>query len=93
MKAESELIQAKFAVRDGTRIRCMLCPHKCVLSEGQKGFCGVRVSIGGKLITTNAFRFTSVALDPVEKKPLYHFYPGSMILSLGSFGCNLACSF
>ncbi len=93
MKTECEFPEAKYAVSDGLRIRCMLCPHKCLLSEGQKGFCSVRTVAGGKLVTENAFRFTSAALDPVEKKPLYYFHPGSKILSLGSFGCNLACSF
>jgi len=72
---------------------CGLCFHQCVLDEGQIGFCKGRQNIQGKIVSLNAGRFSAVALDPIEKKPLYHFYPGSMILSLGSAGCNLRCPF
>lgn len=74
-------------------VECSLCPHHCRLQEGQSGLCQVRVNYAGKLITTNFGEISSLALDPIEKKPLFHFYPGSIILSAGSFGCNLACSF
>ena len=72
---------------------CDLCFHNCRLEEGQTGFCRARRNINGVITSINAHWITSLALDPIEKKPLYHFYPGSKILSIGSFGCNLACPF
>ena len=75
------------------RIVCSLCPHHCRLAEGETGFCRARMNEGGTIRCKNYGRLTSVALDPIEKKPLYHFHPGSFILSVGSFGCNLACPF
>lgn len=73
--------------------RCEVCFRHCNLSEGQRGFCGARVCSGGKVISANYGRITSAALDPIEKKPLARFHPGSMILSVGSYGCNLRCPF
>ena len=73
--------------------RCEVCFRHCELSEGQKGFCGARVCSGGSVIPANYGRITSAALDPIEKKPLARFRPGSMILSVGSYGCNLRCPF
>ncbi len=70
---------------------CNICPHKCKLSEGQYGFCNGRICRDGKVISENYGRITAMALDPIEKKPLYHFYPASKILSVGSYGCNLRC--
>ena len=72
---------------------CDLCFHNCSLEEGQTGFCRARKNVQGVITSINAHWITSLALDPIEKKPLYHFYPGSKILSIGSFGCNLACPF
>lgn len=72
---------------------CALCPHHCTLAEGQTGLCRARQNSGGKIICTNYGRVTSLALDPIEKKPLRRFYPGSLILSVGSYGCNLRCPF
>jgi pyruvate formate lyase activating enzyme len=72
---------------------CNICPHKCKLSEGQYGFCNGRICRDGKVICENYGRTTAMALDPIEKKPLYHFYPGKKILSVGSYGCNLRCPF
>jgi len=72
---------------------CDLCPRKCSLSEGQSGFCGARINRGGIIVCENYGRVTSLALDPIEKKPLRRFYPGSNILSIGSYGCNMDCSF
>lgn len=72
---------------------CNICPHKCKLEEGQLGFCQGRISRNGKVISENYGRITAMALDPIEKKPLYHFYPGAKILSVGSYGCNLRCPF
>lgn len=72
---------------------CRLCPKQCVIGEGRTGFCRVRKNVGGKLYAQNYAFSTGQALDPIEKKPLYHFYPGSTILSLGTWGCNFACKF
>lgn len=72
---------------------CDLCFHNCRLEEGQIGFCRARKHEKGKIVSFNANWITSIALDPIEKKPLLHFHPGSKILSMGSFGCNLACPF
>lgn len=75
------------------RITCDICFHRCRLSEGQVGFCHARKNTNGQNVPLNYGKVTSLALDPIEKKPLNHFYPGSMILSVGGFGCNLACPF
>ena len=74
-------------------VTCRLCPHACRLGAGETGFCRARMNIGGTIRPKNYGRVTSLALDPIEKKPLYHFHPGGFILSVGSFGCNLACPF
>ena len=74
-------------------VKCSICPRGCELSEGQIGFCRARACVNGVIIPINYGKVTSLVLDPIEKKPLYHFYPGSKILSLGSFGCNLRCPF
>lgn len=75
------------------RVHCLLCPHGCRLAEGQIGFCRVRQNVKGVLRTLNYERVAAVHVDPIEKKPLFHFYPGRQILSLGTIGCNLACAF
>ena len=72
---------------------CDLCPRRCSLSEGQLGFCRARIYQGGKIICENYGRVTSLALDPIEKKPLRRFYPGTNILSVGSYGCNMDCGY
>jgi len=75
---------------------CELCPHYCVIpadSKGSTGKCGARTNINGTLIASSYGKVTSVALDPIEKKPLYEFYSGSFIVSIGSYGCNLSCPF
>lgn len=74
-------------------VRCLLCPHYCRLQDGEAGICGVRREHGGKLFSVNYGLCAAKALDPVEKKPLYHFYPEREILSLGTLGCNLQCGF
>jgi pyruvate formate lyase activating enzyme len=74
-------------------IVCSLCPKRCLIGEGKTGFCRVRLNTEGKLYTENYARCSSYAMDPIEKKPLYHFYPGSSILSLGTWGCNFSCQF
>lgn len=75
------------------KAECGICPHKCRLSEGQTGFCNGRICRDGRVVCENYGKITSIALDPIEKKPLYRFYPGSRILSVGSYGCNLRCPF
>ena len=72
---------------------CELCFHHCDLSEGQTGFCRARACQDGAIVPLNYGKLTSLALDPIEKKPLRRFHPGSQILSVGSFGCNLRCPF
>jgi pyruvate formate lyase activating enzyme len=72
-------------------LECQLCPVGCKLAEGQTGVCFGRKNSGGKLWAVNYGEIVSMALDPIEKKPLYHFYPGSQILSVGPNGCNLRC--
>jgi len=74
-------------------VHCYLCPHNCVIKPGGLGACRARKNVDGKLYSLNYGRITSLALDPIEKKPLYRFHPGSVILSAGTFGCNLKCSF
>lgn len=78
---------------DDGRTLCRLCPKLCNIRPGHRGFCRVRKNDGGTLYAANYGQVTSLALDPIEKKPLYHFYPGSYILSLGTLGCNLKCGF
>ena len=73
--------------------RCEVCFRHCEIAEGAKGFCGVRGCRNGSIIPLNYGRITSMALDPIEKKPLRRFHPGSRILSIGSYGCNLRCPF
>jgi pyruvate formate lyase activating enzyme len=80
------------ALDDG-RIQCDLCPRHCRLHEGQRGFCFVRMREGDHLVLTTYGRSSGFCIDPVEKKPLNHFYPGSSVLSFGTAGCNLACKF
>lgn len=79
--------------REGNRIICPVCPHHCSLAEGQYGRCRARKNENGTIISTSYGKLTALMLDPIEKKPLRHFHPGSQILSVGSFGCNLSCPF
>ncbi len=73
--------------------QCGVCFHHCEIPEGRRGFCGARACLGGEIHPENYGRITAMALDPIEKKPLREFFPGSMILSIGSYGCNLRCPF
>ncbi len=78
---------------DDGRIQCDLCPRDCKLHEGQRGACFVRGRVCNKMVLTTYGRSSGFCVDPIEKKPLNHFYPGSSILSFGTAGCNLACKF
>jgi pyruvate formate lyase activating enzyme len=80
------------ALDDG-RIQCDLCPRYCHLGEGQRGLCFVRAREGDRMVLTTYGRSSGFCIDPVEKKPLNHFYPGTPVLSFGTAGCNLACKF
>lgn len=78
---------------DGSAARCLLCPQQCVIKPGRTGICSTRENIGGTLTLNNYGKYTSLSADPIEKKPLYHFFPGREILSIGGRGCNLTCDF
>ena len=78
---------------DDARIQCDLCPRECKLHEGQRGFCFVRERSGDQMVLTTYGRSSGFCVDPIEKKPLNHFYPGSRVLSFGTVGCNLGCRF
>jgi pyruvate formate lyase activating enzyme len=78
---------------DDDRVQCDICPRACRLHEGQRGMCFVRMCQGGEVVLTTYGRSSGFCVDPVEKKPLNHFLPGSSILSFGTAGCNLACKF
>lgn len=78
---------------DDGRLQCHLCPRFCTLSEGQRGFCFVRQNINGQIVLTTYGHSSGFCLDPVEKKPLNHFLPGTATLSFGTAGCNLGCKF
>ena len=78
---------------DEETVRCNLCPHRCVLKPGQAGLCRVRVNEDGILVTLNYGEISAIAMDPIEKKPLFHFNPGDKILSVSTVGCNLRCPF
>ena len=75
------------------RMQCDLCPRDCRLHEGQRGACFVRQRVGGEMVLTTYGRSSGFCVDPIEKKPLNQFYPGSSVLSFGTAGCNLACKF
>ena len=75
------------------KVHCRLCAHGCTISEGKNGLCAVRRCIGGKLFTYAYHRVAALHVDPIEKKPLYHFLPGSRSLSLAAMGCNFHCKF
>ena len=80
------------ALSDG-RLRCDLCPRACKLRDGQRGLCFVRGRIGAQMVLTTWGRSSGFCVDPIEKKPLNHFHPGSPVLSFGTAGCNLSCTF
>lgn len=78
---------------EGQKVRCRLCAHRCLISEGKSGICNVRKNVSGKLMAMTYGKVSSIGPDPIEKKPLYHFMPGTNVLSLGSVGCNFRCDF
>jgi pyruvate formate lyase activating enzyme len=78
---------------EGGKVRCMLCPHGCLLGDAQTGLCHVRTARGGELLAAGYGLISSAQVDPIEKKPLHHFFPGEDIYSIGGWGCNFACVF
>ncbi len=78
---------------ENDRVRCLLCPQTCTIKPGRTGICRIRKNVDGLLIADGYGQVTSMAIDPIEKKPLYHFHPGKPILSIGNNGCNLRCLF
>jgi pyruvate formate lyase activating enzyme len=94
MEPTASVVPTKYwhRLEDG-RVQCDLCPRFCKLHEGQRGFCFVRACRGGEVVLTTYGRSSGFCVDPIEKKPLYHFLPGTPVLSFGTAGCNLGCRF
>lgn len=82
-----------YETRPDGRVQCQLCPHNCILGQQQAGVCGVRENREGRLYTRNYGQISALSMDPIEKKPLFHYYPGRSILSAGTLGCNMRCRF
>jgi pyruvate formate lyase activating enzyme len=82
-----------FERHSGSAVRCLLCPRGCVIPDGESGYCGARANIGGTLIALSYGRPVALQVDPIEKKPLAEFLPGTKTFSIGSYGCNLGCLF
>lgn len=76
---------------EANKVQCYVCPRECVIAPGKRGWCKTRINQNGKLQTLIYGLCSSLAVDPIEKKPLFHFYPGSLVLSFGTLGCNLRC--
>ena len=94
----ANVIESRFPARywqrlDDGRFQCDLCPRLCKLHDGQRGACFVRMRVGDEMLLTTYGRSSGFCIDPIEKKPLNHFYPGSKVFSFGTAGCNLACKF
>ncbi|MDH7556196.1 MAG: AmmeMemoRadiSam system radical SAM enzyme [Candidatus Methanosuratincola sp.] len=85
------LSPARWWEREAGAVRCLLCPRTCIIKDGKIGFCMVRRNIGGSLFSTNYGIVSVSTIDNIEKKPIFHFLPGSKLYSVGSFGCNLRC--
>lgn len=83
--------EAKFWNLEGDRVRCYLCPHHCSIADNRRGICGVREQRSRVLYSMNYGKVSSANIDPVEKKPLFHFLPGEKVFSIGSVGCNFRC--
>ncbi len=86
-------MEARYYKKSGRFMQCSLCRHNCKINPGKTGICGARENRDGRLITTVYNKPVSVAIDPIEKKPLFHFHPGSLSLSYATSGCNFKCRF
>ncbi|MDN5338632.1 MAG: pyruvate formate lyase activating enzyme [Thermotogaceae bacterium] len=97
LSAITEVVKVREALfyeeYDENSVICKLCPHSCVISNSKTGLCKVRMNKKGVLYSMNYGEISSISMDPIEKKPLFHFYPGTDILSIGSWGCNFKCPF
>jgi pyruvate formate lyase activating enzyme len=92
--AGAYLKEAQFYEKlEGKKVRCLVCPRKCVVGDGQRGYCRVRENIGGEYYSIVYGRVCTYHVDPIEKKPLFHFLPGTTAFSIATVGCNLACKF
>lgn len=93
--SESSVVATRYWQRlpDSGRVQCDVCPRHCQLKEGQRGLCFVRACEDGRIVLTSYGRSSGYCVDPIEKKPLHHFLPGTPVLSFGTAGCNLACAF
>lgn len=88
------MIEAKYYEKlKDDKVKCKLCPRECIIAKEKKGFCKGRINFDGILYSQNYGKYASISIDPIEKKPLYHFYPGTQIISLCPQGCNLNCKF
>ncbi|MBI0583871.1 MAG: AmmeMemoRadiSam system radical SAM enzyme [Methanomassiliicoccus sp.] len=85
--------EARWWHTEGDRVGCDLCPHRCAMDDGEVGRCGARQNEGGRLISLTYGQVYVKNVDPIEKKPIFHYRPGTRVLSLGTFGCNLGCRF
>jgi len=93
MSRDSEMVEAKYYQASNGQLECLLCPHHCKIPAGGYGICRARLNKDDRLWAVNYGQTTSIAIDPIEKKPLYHFFPGSQILSIAPNGCNMKCPF
>lgn len=86
-------MEARYYMKEKEKIRCELCPHRCLIPLGKVGRCGARKNEEGILVAESYGRISALQVDPIEKKPLAYFHPGAKVFSIGSYGCNLACPF
>lgn len=92
MNADKYQILSRFQEKvEGNKVRCRICPHNCVIPDGKSGICHTQINRNGTLWSTAYGNPCSVSIDPIEKKPLFHFFPGEKILSLATAGCNFRC--
>ncbi|MFW6150288.1 MAG: radical SAM protein, partial [Chloroflexota bacterium] len=89
--AEERARQALLFEPTGDKLRCLTCERRCLLGEGETGFCGTRRNSGGRLYTLVYGDISSMSVNPIEKKPLFHFHPGSKALTIGSWSCTFSC--
>ena len=85
--------RARWWHAEGDALRCTLCPHRCLIPNGNTGFCNARANVSGQLVSLTYGRVCATAVDPIEKKPVFHYRPGARLYSVGTFGCNLDCDF
>jgi len=89
--AEERVREALFYEALGDKVQCLTCERRCLIAEGEMGFCATRRNIGGRLYTLEYGDISSISANPIEKKPFFHFYPGTRALTIGSWSCNFSC--